>query len=250
MKQIKPYAFITGVSGGIGSSLVQNFFESGYKVIGTDIIAPKSLHGIEYFFQLNLELLAEDEKFANNFYKKIHKITNKDGLNVLINNAAIQIVKPIEKLTLTDLNKTLNVNIGVPFLLTKIFLKDLVRAKGSVINISSIHSNQTKPNFAAYAASKAALSGLTRALSVELGERIRINAIEPAAIATEMLKAGFKHKSNKFKLLSKMHPVGRIGYPREVANLAVFLASSNAKFINGSVFEIDGGISNCLHDPI
>jgi NAD(P)-dependent dehydrogenase (short-subunit alcohol dehydrogenase family) len=245
----KPFALITGVAGGIGAALVRAFKEAGYIVIGTDLEPKTNIANIDFFFQINLEKLIEDEVASKLFYLQISKVLNGAGLKVLVNNAALQIIKPVSELTVIDIMRTLNTNTAAPFLLIQNFLTDLEQENGSVVNISSIHATLTKPNFVAYATSKAALSGLTRALSVELGHRVRINAIAPAAVATKMLKAGFENDKNGFEKLSKMHPVGRIGEPIEVADLAVFLSSEKAEFINGSIFELNGGIGNRLYDP-
>ena len=245
----KPFALITGVAGGIGAALVRAFKDAGYIVIGTDLVQPPDVENIDFFFHINLENLIENEVEAKVFYHQISQVLNGSGLKVLINNAALQIIKPVNELTVIDLMRTLNTNTAAPFFLIQNFLEDLERESGSVINISSIHATLTKPNFVAYATSKAALSGLTRALSVELGHRVRINAIAPAAIATKMLKAGFENDKNGFEKLSKMHPVGKIGDPIEVADLAVFLSSGKAEFINGSIFDLNGGIGNRLYDP-
>jgi NAD(P)-dependent dehydrogenase (short-subunit alcohol dehydrogenase family) len=126
----------------------------------------------------------------------------------------------------------------------------LEKAKGSVVNIASIHAVATKPGFVCYATSKAALVGMTRALAVDLGPRVRINAINPAATATPMLLAGFEGKAKQFEELSKMHPLERIAQPWEVAKTAIYLASDDASFITGSVLHIDGGIGGRLHDPV
>ena len=152
------------------------------------------------------------------------------GVAALINNAAVQIVKPMEMLTTEDWISTLNVNLLAPFLLTQALLKELEAAAGAVINISSIHATQSKPEFAAYATSKAALNGLTRNLAVELGGRVRINAICPAAVTTPMLLEGFAGREVALDRLAQMHPAGRIGEPREVAALAFFLVSDAAGF--------------------
>jgi NAD(P)-dependent dehydrogenase (short-subunit alcohol dehydrogenase family) len=245
----KPFALITGVSGGIGSALVKTFHDAGYCIIATDIVPPLNIPEIDYFFQINLEKLIEDEDAAMLFYNKIHDLLNESGLKVLINNAALQIIKPMGDLTVKDLMRTFNTNAAAPFFLIQQFIKQLEFANGSVINISSIHAQLTKPNFVAYATSKAALCGLTKALAVEIGSKVRINAIAPAAIATSMLKAGFENNELGYKALQNMHPIGRIGEPFEVAELALFLASEKCRFVNGSIFEIDGGISSRLHDP-
>src|SRR3546814_5507046 len=103
-----------------------------------------------------------------------------------------------------------------------------------VLNIRSIHARLTKPGFAAYATSKAALSGLTRAMAVELGSRVRVNAIEPAAIATPMLRAGFADNENGYRQLNDLHPSGNIGSPDELAQLARLLIASDNNFLNGA----------------
>jgi NAD(P)-dependent dehydrogenase (short-subunit alcohol dehydrogenase family) len=117
------------------------------------------------------------------------------------------------------------------------------------VNISSIHARLTKPDFVAYATSKAALSGLTRAMAVDLGDRIRVNAIEPAAISTPMLKAGFESHPEQYAALARCHPQGRMGTPTEVAALALSLVSGELRFMHGACVGLDGGISARLHDP-
>jgi NAD(P)-dependent dehydrogenase (short-subunit alcohol dehydrogenase family) len=130
------------------------------------------------------------------------------------------------------------------------FLADIERAKGSVVNIASIHAVATKPGFVCYATSKAALVGLTRSMAVDLGPRVRVNAINPAATATPMLLAGFEGKSKELDELAKKHPLERIAQPWEVAKTALFLASPDAAFITGTCLNIDGGIGGRLHDPV
>lgn len=170
-------------------------------------------------------------------------------LGVLINNAAIQVVSRVEDLAVSDFRQTLDVNVVAAFALVKLLLPRLEKNGGSVINMGSIHGRLTKPKFTAYATSKGALETLTRSLSVELGGRIRVNAISPAAVETPMLSAGFSGAPEAPGRLAACHPAGRIASPTEVADLAVFLASGQAKFINGAVIDINGGIGGRLHDP-
>lgn len=172
------------------------------------------------------------------------------GLNVLINNAAVQVLGGVGSLSMADWNQTLNVNLLAPFALVQGLLLQLDAADGCVINVSSIHARLTKPNFVAYATSKAALSGMTRAMAVDLGARVRVNAIEPAAIETDMLKAGFAHQPEEYVILQGCHPQGRIGTPAEVASLALSIACGNLRFLHGTCIAMDGGISGRLHDPI
>lgn len=118
------------------------------------------------------------------------------------------------------------------------------------MNIASVHSTVTKPGFVSYSTSKAALVGLTRSLAIDLGSRVRVNAICPAATATPMLLAGFDGHPEALKELANVHPLERIAKPEEVAQVALFLASPQASFITGASILVDGGISGRLHDPL
>jgi len=243
-------AIITGATGGIGRTLCQTFATAGYHVIASDQNATAESVTCHAYVPVDLNLLSSDEKPRAEALAKFRAAIGARDLAVLINNAALQIVKPAEQLTIEDWQRTLNVNLIAPFLLTQAFLPELETAKGCVINIGSIHATLTKPEFAAYATSKSALGGLTRSLAVEWGRHIRINAINPAAISTPMLLEGFAGKDMALAELEAMHPVGHIGQPEDVAALALFLASGAAHFINGAEFGLDGGIRGRLHDPV
>lgn len=243
------HIIITGACGGIGRQLVQQFLSEGFIVHAIDKSSelddsPQVVHHC-----FDLYDFVKDSKLRVEETNRIIKSISVGSLCAVINNAAEQIVKPIEAISYEDWDRTLAVNVVAPFMLTQIFLPFLEISHGAVVNISSIHSNLTKSNFAVYATSKSALSGLTRLMSVELGSRIRVNAIEPGAISTQMLESGFSNNPERRLLLDKFHPTSRIGEPSEVASLASFLVSSQANFINGSIITIDGGISNVLHDP-
>jgi NAD(P)-dependent dehydrogenase (short-subunit alcohol dehydrogenase family) len=244
------FVIITGTNGGIGSALVKVYKNAGYKVIGIDKSKSKSNTLVDYFIKIDLVSILFNLEKSNLFISDLNKIIARGCLDTLVNNAAIQILNPINKLSVSDFTLSLNTNTTIPFYLVKNLYGLLKKSKNaSVVNISSIHSKLTKPNFIAYATSKSALSGLTKAMAIEFGNDIRVNSISPAAISTKMLKEGFVGKSEMYKNLNKMHPVGRIGEPNEVAELSLFLSSDKAKFINGANFEIDGGISSRLYDP-
>jgi NAD(P)-dependent dehydrogenase (short-subunit alcohol dehydrogenase family) len=244
------FVIITGTNGGIGSALVQVYKNAGYKVIGIDKNISKSNLNIDHFIKIDLISILYNQKKSNLLFSKLDKIISTGILDTLVNNAAIQLLNPISKLTVLDFSLTLSTNTTIPFYLIKNLFGTLKKSKNpSVVNIASIHAKLTKPNFIAYATSKSALIGLTKAMAIEFGKEIRVNSISPAAISTQMLKEGFVGKSELFDKLNKMHPVGRIGEPNEVAELSLFLSSDKAKFINGANFEIDGGISSRLYDP-
>ncbi|WP_105167358.1 SDR family NAD(P)-dependent oxidoreductase [Pseudoalteromonas sp. T1lg23B] len=244
----KKYALITGSAGGIGKALRDKYLENDYLVIGLDY--QEQVDGENFFpVQVDLAKLVRDKAYLNSILHQIKKISNTQGISVLINNAAIQIVKPFDELEFDDWSLSFDVNLHAPFIFAKSFATELGLNNGSIVNISSIHSKLTKKNFLAYSTTKAALSALTRNLAIELGGAVRVNAIEPAAISTEMLKDGFKGKEDLFSELESYHPLGRIGTPDEVADLALFLSSEKANFLHGSCVSINGGIASCLSDP-
>ena len=243
------WALITGANGGIGKALVRCFAENGFKVIATDITDFEESHPNTVNYQIDLERVVNDEEYAIAFKDQILSRTEGRGLTALVNNAAIQILGSVKNLTRTEWLTSMNVNVGAPFFMTQLFLETLERNEGSVVNISSIHALQTKRNFVAYATSKGALSSLTRNMAVDLGNAIRINAIEPAAVSTDMLRAGIEGKEEQYKLLEAFHPIARIATPEEVAKLALFLCSEESSFIHGACINATGGIHGCLSDP-
>ena len=247
--EAKKTCLITGAAGGIGSALVKVFHGAGFHIIATDIVPrPKKLPCTQYI-QADLARIVKDETYAQQTGALIRNELFSERLDALINNAAVQVLGCVEGLDRADWRLTLDVNLMAPFLLTQEFLPELEAAKGCVINIGSIHARLTKKHFVAYATSKAALSGMTRALAVELGARIRVNAIEPAAIETDMLKTGFAGNPQAYIRLGMCHPQQRIGQPTEVAELALALVEGGAKYLHGACLTLDGGISARLCDP-
>jgi NAD(P)-dependent dehydrogenase (short-subunit alcohol dehydrogenase family) len=241
---------ITGACGGIGRELVNEYLSADYQVIAIDSKAKIKELGVADFLQFDLATLVSDDKARSTFKESILSITGKNQIKALINNAAIQTVKSFEEIKTEDWQETLEVNLLAPFFFAQLFLEELTASRGSILNISSIHASQTKKGFSVYATSKAALSSLTKLLAIEIGNRVRVNAIEPGAISTQMLESGFISEPKKRMLLDNLQPMGRIGEPSEVAKLALFLTSDDARFINGSAIAIDGGIRNQLHDPM
>ncbi len=242
---MKKTVLITGVLGGIGQGLAQAFKESGYLVVGLDIV-DRANPDCDVFIQFDLNAYCTDPQYKVTMDKKLN--TSIPALTVLINNAAVQILSGIDEIRMEDWNHTLNVNLTGPLLLSQFFLAKLEKEKGCIINICSIHQQLTKKRFLAYATSKSALVGLTKALSVDLQGRIRVNSISPAAIDTQMLRDGFDNDEAKVQQLNAIHPTQRIGKPAEVSKLALLLAEDTLGFINGANINIDGGISNVLKD--
>ena len=247
---MKSAVIITGAAGGIGQVLCREFTKAGYHVIASDSSEECPLVEVDSWVGIDLDHFCRKSDYRQRLVEQLREAAEGYNITALINNAAVQEVKSFESLSVEDWTLTLNVNLMAPFLLTQTLLTNLEANAGSVVNISSIHASQTKPGFTAYATSKAALNGLTKSLAVELGSRVRINNICPAAISTPMLESGFAGQENLLDELGEMHPVGRIGKPQEVASLALFLVSDEARFITGANIALDGGISIRLRDPV
>jgi gluconate 5-dehydrogenase len=241
----KKTVVITGVLGGIGKQLAQTFQENDYNVIGLDI-RDADAPCCAKFFKFDLHRYCQDDAYK----QEMEAIFDREipELFLLINNAAVQILSSVSDIKLADWNQTLNVNLTGPLLLSQFFLARLTKSMGSIINIASIHHQLTKRQFVAYASSKSALIGLTKAMSVDLRGLVRVNSISPAAIDTQMLRDGFGNDEAKVQMLNELHPSQRIGKPQEVSQLALLLAEDKLGFINGANLNIDGGISNVLKD--
>jgi len=239
---------ITGANGGIGKALCDIFSKNKYKVIATDIHQKPHCQCTNYI-QQDLREICKSSFVENKLKDKISQILNKEKLHALINNAAIQQTGKIESLQTSDWYESYEVNVFAPFLLIKMFMKDHFAQKGAIVNISSIHTYQTKKYFSIYSSSKSALTGMTKALALELAPDIRINSIHPAAVDTEMLSSGFKNNLHKIDELKKVHPIDRIATPDEVAELALFLCSEKSSFMTGSHIRLDGGIGSVLNEP-
>lgn len=233
---------ITGAAGGIGQALVERF-RGSYHVIAID----KSPGD-----HMQFDLAALDEESARLELRSLVEADLEQAgakLNCLINNAAVQLLGSSSDISVDDFQTTLFINLTAPFILSQLFLPELGANSGSIVNIGSIHATLTKPGFVSYATSKAGLAGLTRSMAVDLQGAVRVNCIEPAAISTPMLEAGFADNPEGFDMLRSFHPGSRIGEPIEVASLAMFLSSEAAGFLNGACVGLNGAIGARLHDP-
>ena len=242
---------VSGSDGGIGASIVNTYLEDNYLVIGLD----RNYSDItreEQFIKVETDLISfvKDDNYQNDIILRLKNlIPNSINKLVIINNAAEQIVKPIQDITFSDFDRSILVNALAPFFLIKNFIKELNSYKGHIINITSIHSKLTKPNFTCYASSKALLEGINRSLSLELSSMgISVNSVAPAAIQTEMLRSGFK-KKEQLRELENYHPSKTIGTPQEVALFIKSITDQDCRFLTGTVLEFNGGIGIRLHDP-
>jgi NAD(P)-dependent dehydrogenase (short-subunit alcohol dehydrogenase family) len=239
---------VTGSNGGIGTEICKALKKRGYFVIGSDI--KKDNNNLDGFILNDIRELVHSNEARSDFFKKYIVASGGKKIFALINNAAVQLLGSVETLDIDDFKKSFDVNVTAPLVLTKLFFDELKINKGSVVNIGSIHARLTKPGFVSYSSSKAALLGLTQSLAVDAGHSIRVNAIQPAATATDMLLDGFKGTPDKLSELKKFHPTNSIAKPEEIANAVEFLISSKCQFMNGTILDINGGIGARLHDPV
>lgn len=244
----KRNALVTGAAGGIGRAICAVLRGKGYRVIALDRETPLSVDADE---RIAFDLTKLRDKVSATSSAEIAALDDLVGasLSLLVNNAAVQKLAPLASVTTQDWDASFDTNVLVPLLLTQRYLAALRSAKGSVVNVGSIHGTLTKPGFSVYCASKGALHALTRALAVELAPDVRVNAVVPAATDTPMLRAGFASNQSGLDQLASHHPMKRIATAEEVAEVVAFLGSEAASFVTGGSIVVDGGIGSLLHDP-
>ena len=167
------------------------------------------------------------------------------GLDVLINNAGITMNLPFEDVTPEQFDTLYNVNIRAQFFLTQATLRQLIESQGIVINLTSIHAFEAYPEHSVYAGTKGAIVAYTRELAIELAVKgVRVNAIAPGAVEVEnhyKVVPDYDPKAN-----GEMIPCGFEGVPLDIARVAVFLASDDARYILGQTLIVDGGTTSWM----
>jgi NAD(P)-dependent dehydrogenase (short-subunit alcohol dehydrogenase family) len=246
----KKSVIITGGGSGIGESIARTFSEQGAKVHVLDInidAANQTAEGI-----INQGFLAEAHKCDVSDYKKVSKIVNQisetSSIDILINNAGIANVGNIEACSEKDLDRLYKINIKGVYNCSKICIPLMKNKSGGVIlNMASIASTVGISDRFAYSMTKGAVLTMTYSIAKDyINDNIRCNCISPARVHTPFvdgfIKKNYPGKEEQiFENLSKTQPIGRMGKPQEIADLALYLSSYEARFITGSNFPIDGG---------
>lgn len=234
-------ALVTGAAGGIGSATVMAYSDAGWDVVAVDRRVTGTLPKRVEFVQADL---ATDAGVAESFAR----VGDRGRLDALVNNAAVQVARPALDLSTEDWDKTMASNLRACFLAARAAFPYLQKTHGCIVNVASVHALATSPGMAAYAASKGALTALTRALAIEFAPAgVRVNAVLPGAIETSMLQEGLKRtggdrESNARAQLEARTPLGRIGRPEEVAQAILFLSTAEtASFVTGQSLVVDGG---------
>lgn len=245
----KKVVLVTGAAGGIGYATVKLFSQSGWRVIGVDRHAPE---GFERDFPADGRFIQADISIATNLeqiYAEAQRFSPR--LDALVNNAALQIAKPLLQTSAEEWDAVMASNLRSVFLGMKL-AHPLFKAAGggAVVNVSSVHAVATSANIAAYAASKGGLLALTRAMAIEFApDEIRVNAILPGAVDTPMLRAGLNRGHvgdgsilERLDNLARKTVIGRVGQPEEIAHAIYFLAdNTQSSFMTGQALIIDGG---------
>lgn len=235
----KKIVFITGVSRGIGLEIAKCFLNDGHFVIGTSrshFTLSEAL-GSDQCLHMPLDVTDRDQvKSCLEQLKTLEKIPN-----VLINNAGITKDQLFLRMKDEDWDEVINSNLTSVFNITKLFIKSMVKNRsGKIINISSVAGLMGNPGQVNYSASKAGLGGFTRSLAKEVAARnITVNCIAPGFIETDMTN---HFKSDELENILKQIPKNKMGNPQDIANLALFLASSSADYITGQTISVDGGL--------
>ena len=238
-------ALITGASKGLGKAIALALAEAGARVVlasrnlellNETAAAVRKLGAVADVFQTDVS----DEAQVRQLEKAVAETVGK--VQILINNAGMNIRKPVTDFTLAEWRQVMGTNVDGVFLMCRSFVPQMRgQGYGRIINLTSIMSHVGLPGRTAYAASKSALLGFTRALALELAsEQITVNGLSPGPVATEMNIPLIQNPELNQQFISQI-PLGRWGKVEEVGQLAAYLCSEDAGFITGTDILIDGG---------
>ena len=234
-------ALVTGAASGIGRSVAIRFAAAGARVLMVDLDADRSRTSAAEIPQAEAHPcdITDPAQVARLFAAISH-------LDILVNCAGIGLVGNIEETELADFENVLRVNVAGMFLITKAAIPLVVQSHGSILNIGSVAGSVGVKRRFAYCASKGAVHALTHQLAVDYPTQFRVNCIAPGTVDTPFVEGYLEkyHRHEKEKVRAELNgrqPIGRLGRPEEIADLALFISSPAASFMNGSIVTMDGG---------
>jgi NAD(P)-dependent dehydrogenase (short-subunit alcohol dehydrogenase family) len=251
MQRVKDkIALVTGGANGIGKAIAKALLKEGAQVAVTDIDAENgkkiaqeiSSNGAVKFYQ-------QDVTREEQWKKVLEKVQSDLGsVDILLNNAGIYIIAPVAETSMEQFDKLMAVNVKGVFLGMKYLAPHMAQnGGGSIINMSSVAGLKGLAGHALYGASKGAVRIMNKDVAAEYAQqKVRVNSIHPGYIDTGMADYGAEITGSSKEELGKMHPIGHMGQPEDVAHAVVFLASEESKFMTGSELTIDGGLDNCI----
>jgi len=245
---MKKTVLITGAATGLGWSMAERFAAEGYAIAGLDRDGPAVEAAMARLNATGVRTLAlaasvSDEAAVEASVARC--VAELGGLDVLVNNAGLSCNTPALDLSLTEWRRVIDVNLTGVFLCARAAGRHMVgHGGGGIINMSSMYGVIAAPDRAGYCASKSAVAMLTRVLAIEwAASGVRVNAIAPGYVRTALLDDLIQSGRVDIGALTRRTPLGRMGTPEEVAEMALFLASERSSFITGQVVGVDGGWS-------
>lgn len=239
-------ALITGGAQGIGKGIALNLLERGMRVVIADADEEAGTETErEYKAKGEIAFVATDVTREADVRRALDQAeTRFGGLDALINNAGINIVKPLAELSLDEWQRVIATNLTSCLLFAKHAAPALKARNGAIVNIASTRALMSEPNTESYAASKGGIVALTHALAASLGPDVRVNCISPGWIDVSSWKKSSKRKPAQLKPEDNaQHLVGRVGRPEDIAALAAYLIGPDSGFITGANFVVDGGMT-------
>ena len=248
-------AIVTGGAQGIGKCIALTLLREGMCVVIADLDEEAGAECVEEYSPIGriafIPTQVNQESAVENCVRKTVEMFGR--LDAIVNNAGIGTGREIEKLTLEEWNTVIGTNLTSCFLMTKYGIAHLRKSKGAIVNIASIKgflAIASEAHSESYCAAKGGVIALTHALAISQGPSVRVNCISPGWIVTDTWRK--KRMAGLRKLSAEnhaQHPVGRVGWPEDIAGMVRYLLSDEAGFITGQNFVVDGGMSKKLTYP-
>jgi NAD(P)-dependent dehydrogenase (short-subunit alcohol dehydrogenase family) len=232
------HALVTGAAGGIGAAIVRKLRAAGARVA----VADRDPSGLEAEAHLSGDLL--DRAYADGLPQAAAEALG--GLDIVINNAGVITRGPVTETSDADWSLSVGVNVEAPFRICRAAIPIMAASGGAIVNVASCWGLRPGPNHAVYCMTKAAIASLTQCMGMDHARQgVRINAVCPNEVNTPMLRAGFAKRGfdpdTAVAELGRTVPLGRIAEPDDIADVVLFLASDQARYVCGSLVEVNGG---------